>query len=189
MKTYIISNVIIPFTFLFFDFFYSFISAFIKYTINFCSKFCYIHLSLLIFRLPHSIQINKQMNQPPLIEFESSNLKPQETNTSSNWPIIGFITRHQNAFLILVYIANIVLTGVVGSISLFATSSAPRYVFNDAYELNDSMRVIGSFWIAIGIVSLMGLFRPMKFCPILVVQIIYKGLFLIVEVIPKLARN
>jgi hypothetical protein len=77
----------------------------------------------------------------------------------------------------------------VGSISLFATSQAPRYSFSDAYEANDSMRVIGSFWIAIGIVSLMGIFRPVKFCPVLVIQIIYKGLFLIVEVIPKLARK
>jgi hypothetical protein len=51
------------------------------------------------------------------------------------------------------------------------------------------MRLVGSFWIAIGIVSLMGIFRPMKFCAILVVQIIYKGLFLIVEVIPRLAQK
>ena len=130
------------------------------------------------------------MNQPSQIDVESSNIKqPQETTKSNNWIIFGFICRHQIAFLILVYVANIALTGVVGSISLFATGSAPRYVFHEAYERNDSMRVIGSFWIAIGIVSLMGIFRPMKFCPILVVQIIYKGLFLIVEVIPKLARN
>ncbi len=122
-------------------------------------------------------------------EIDSTSIKHQEEATTDDWIVIGFINRYQEAFLILVYVANICLTGVVGSISLFATSKAPMFVFNDAYEANDSMRVIGSFWIAIGIVSLLGIFRPVKFCPILVVQIIYKGLFLIVEVIPKLASK
>ena len=122
-------------------------------------------------------------------DLDSKTIEHQDSTISNEWMIFGFINRHQEAFLIFIYVANICLTGVVGSISLFATSKAPRFVFNDAYEENDSMRVIGSFWIAIGIVSLMGIFRPVKFCPILVVQIIYKGLFLIVEVIPKLARK
>ena len=102
---------------------------------------------------------------------------------------VGFINRNQKTFLILVYIANIIVTAVLGSIALFYPTSAPKYVFNEAYKANDSMRVIGSFWIGIGLVSLMGIFRPMKFCPILVLQLIYKGIFLIVEVIPKLARK
>jgi hypothetical protein len=119
----------------------------------------------------------------------SPTINDQDRTIPNQCIIFGFINRHQEAFLIFIYVANIILTGVVGSVSLFATSKAPTIVFNEAYEENDSMRVIGSFWIAIGIVSFMGIFRPIKFCPILVVQIVYKGLFLIVEVIPKLARK
>ena len=51
------------------------------------------------------------------------------------------------------------------------------------------MKVIGAFWIAIGVVSLMGIFSPIKFSAILIVQIIYKGLYLIVEVVPKLIKK
>ena len=102
---------------------------------------------------------------------------------------MGFIKRNQNAFLIMVYIVNIIATAVIGLITLYSPISASRYVFNEAYKANDSMRVSGSFWIGVGITSLIGLFRPMRFCPIMVVILIYKVIFLVVEVIPKMMRN
>ena len=62
-------------------------------------------------------------------------------------------------------------------------------VFNEVYEENDSMKIIGSFWIAIGIVSFMGIFNPIKLSPVLIIQLIYKGLYLVVEVLPKLIKK
>ncbi len=51
------------------------------------------------------------------------------------------------------------------------------------------MKVIGSFWIAIGIISILGLIYPVRISPILIIQIVYKGLYLCAEVIPRLIRS
>ena len=92
-------------------------------------------------------------------------------------------------FIRVIFVFNILVTGVVGSVALFATSKAPQIVFSEAYVSNDSMKIIGAFWIAIGVCSTIGLWNPQEFSPILIIQIIYKGLFLIVEVLPKLIKN
>lgn len=62
-------------------------------------------------------------------------------------------------------------------------------VFSEAYTSNDSMKIIGAFWIAIGVCSALGLWNPLEFSPIMIIQVIYKGLFLIVEVLPKLIKK
>jgi hypothetical protein len=53
-------------------------------------------------------------------------------------------------------------------------------VFQEAYQANDSMKIIGSFWLAIGVVSILGLVSPIKISPVLIIQIIYKALYLFV---------
>ncbi len=62
-------------------------------------------------------------------------------------------------------------------------------LFSSVYEPNGSMKIIGSFWIAIGIVSVLGLFNPVRISPILIIQIIYKGLYLCAEVVPRMIRG
>jgi hypothetical protein len=89
----------------------------------------------------------------------------------------------------IIFVCNILVTGVVGSVALFATSKAPILVFSEAYDSSDSMKMIGAFWIAIGVCSTIGLWNPLEFSPIMIIQIIYKGLFLLVEVLPKLIRK
>lgn len=98
---------------------------------------------------------------------------------------VGTLHKHSILFIPVIFVLNILVTGVVGNITLFAT----QLVFSGVYESNDSMKMIGSFWIAIGVCSTIGLWNPLEFSPVLIIQIIYKGLFLIVEVIPKLSRN
>jgi hypothetical protein len=92
-------------------------------------------------------------------------------------------------FIRVIFVVNIIVTGVVGSTALFATSKAPQIVFQEAYESNDSMKMIGAFWIAILVCSAIGLWNPLEFSPVMIIQIIYKGLFLIVEVLPKLIKK
>jgi hypothetical protein len=92
-------------------------------------------------------------------------------------------------FIRVIFVCNILVTSIVGNIALFATWKAPQLVFSEAYENNDSMKIIGGFWIAIGVCSIIGLWNPLEFSPIMIIQIIYKGLFLIVEVLPKLIKN
>ncbi len=99
------------------------------------------------------------------------------------------LQRPSFVFIRVIFVCNILVTGVVGTIALFFTSKAPQLVFSEAYQSNDSIKMIGAFWIAIGVCSTIGLWNPLEFSPIMIIQIIYKGLFLIVEVLPKLIKN
>lgn len=108
---------------------------------------------------------------------------------TDNGDTVATLPKHSIRFIQVIFVFNILVTGVVGSITLFATSKAPQLVFSEAYVSNDSMKMIGAFWIAIGVCSTIGLWNPLEFSPVLIIQIIYKGLFLIVEVIPTLSIN
>ncbi|MCH2197992.1 MAG: hypothetical protein MK081_04370 [Flavobacteriales bacterium] len=45
-------------------------------------------------------------------------------------------------------------------------------------------RLVGALWIAIALVSIAGAIRPVTFSTVLVIQLIYKGLWLILVALP-----
>lgn len=89
----------------------------------------------------------------------------------------------------IVYLANILVAGWIGVNSLFYPNSAAASVFSGVYHPHPTIRLVGALWMAIAICSLIGLFRPIAFSPILVLQFIYKFLWLVVVAIPALSTG
>ena len=94
----------------------------------------------------------------------------------------------ESGYLLLrsVYIANVIVAGLVGSLSLFAPATAARTVFEETLAPSSGMQLIGSFWLTIAVLSAIGFFRPMVFVPVLLVQLLYKGGWLAVVAAPAL---
>jgi hypothetical protein len=86
--------------------------------------------------------------------------------------------------LTLIYCANIVVAGWIGITSLFFPKTAAATIFSNAYQPTEIIRLVGCLWLAIALVSLAGLWRPLTFSPVLLVQLIYKGAWLLVVAVP-----
>jgi hypothetical protein len=93
------------------------------------------------------------------------------------------------AALYLIYIANIIVAGWISVTSLFAPKTAAATVFSNAYETTEVMRLVGCLWLGIAALSVFGLWRPITFQPVLLMQLIYKGTWLLVVALPALRQN
>ena len=91
--------------------------------------------------------------------------------------------------LYLIYIANIIVAGWISITSLFYPKTAATTVFQNAYQPTEVIRLVGCLWLAIAISSILGLWRPLTFSPILLVQLIYKGTWLWVVALSALRNN
>ncbi len=88
----------------------------------------------------------------------------------------------------IIYIANIIVAGWISISSLFYPKIAATTVFQNAYQPTEVIRLVGCLWFAITILSILGLYRPISFSPILLVQFIYKGTWLLIVALPAI-RN
>ena len=89
----------------------------------------------------------------------------------------------------IVYIANIIVAGWISTTSLYSPKHSAITVFQNAYQPTEVIRLVGCLWLAITVLSILGLWRPISFSPILLVQLIYKGTWLLVVVIPAIKNN
>jgi hypothetical protein len=89
----------------------------------------------------------------------------------------------------LVYIANIIVAGYIGITSLFFPKLSSTTIFQNAYSVTDIVRLVGCLWLAIAVLSVFGLWRPLTFSPVLLLQLIYKGSWLLVVAIPAMKNN
>lgn len=89
----------------------------------------------------------------------------------------------------IIYIANIIVAGWISISSIFFPKTAATTVFQNAYQPTEVIRLVGCLWLAIAILSVLGLWRPILFSPILLVQLIYKGTWLLVVVLPAIKNN
>jgi hypothetical protein len=89
----------------------------------------------------------------------------------------------------LVYIANIIVAGWIGITSLFFSKLSSATIFQNSYQTTDIIRLVGCLWLAIAILSVLGLWRPMTFSPVLLLQLIYKSSWLLVVAIPAIKNN
>ena len=89
----------------------------------------------------------------------------------------------------LVYGANILVAGSIGIRSLFFPESAAHTVFQGAYPVSEVMRLVGCLWLAIAVLSGCGLWQPIPFAAVLVLQLIYKGSWLLVVALPAAAAR
>ncbi|GAA0725922.1 hypothetical protein GCM10009430_32320 [Aquimarina litoralis] len=89
----------------------------------------------------------------------------------------------------IVYIANIIVAGWISVTSLISPQKAALTIFQNAYQPTEIIRLVGCLWLAIAILSIFGLWRPISFSPILLVQLIYKGTWLLVVALPAIINN
>ena len=86
----------------------------------------------------------------------------------------------------IMYAANVILAGWVGISSFFFPKYAQSTVFENAFEYSESIRLVGALWTSILILSCIGLFLPEEMSLVLLFQLIYKGSWLLVVVLPAL---
>lgn len=84
------------------------------------------------------------------------------------------------------YLVAVIGAGVVGIVTLFAPRVAGEYVFVGATDVNVYLRILGALWLALGVAALCGLYQPLKFSPVLLIQLVYKAAWLLAAAVPAL---
>ncbi|GAB5520575.1 MAG: hypothetical protein RhofKO_28260 [Rhodothermales bacterium] len=88
-----------------------------------------------------------------------------------------------------IYAANIVVAGAVGISSLFTPERAVNSVFEGLASPDMPIRVVGALWTTIAILSALGLVWPVRFSPVLLLQLVYKGGWLLVVALPVVMQG
>ena len=90
------------------------------------------------------------------------------------------------SLLYFAYWANIALLVPIAMPTVFRLLPTDQARF----EESAGWRVlVGSLWFAILVLSVLGLFQPLRYSPVLLLQLIYKSLWLAVYVVPRLLRG
>lgn len=84
----------------------------------------------------------------------------------------------------LIYAANVLVAGWIALTSLISPQWAARTVFSGAYTPSEVMRLVGCLWLAIALLSIAGLFRPQEFALVFLLQLLYKGTWLLAVALP-----
>lgn len=91
-------------------------------------------------------------------------------------------------FLRIAYVANILILLPV-CWAMFVGSGVESVFQGTVAESSGLRLLVGSLWSAILIASIAGLVYPMFFAPVLLIQVIYKAIWLAVFVGPSLAEQ
>lgn len=85
------------------------------------------------------------------------------------------------------YVFNIVVLVLIGLMTLLGGERGGQLACQGKFPESAGFRtILGSLWTAILIGSVLGLFWPVPMSPLLLIQVIYKTLWLIVYVLPRL---
>jgi len=85
--------------------------------------------------------------------------------------------------------AAIIGAGIVGMMAIFAPRLAGRFVFLGDTDVGPHLQILGALWLALGIVAFLGLFNPSVYWPVLLIQLIYKSVWLLFVSIPMILRG
>lgn len=89
----------------------------------------------------------------------------------------------------IVYIANIIVAGWIGLTSLVSPTKSGTTIFENAYPSTEVIKLVGCLWLSIAILSVLGLWKPSTFAPVLLIQLIYKATWLAVVAIPAIRTH
>lgn len=89
----------------------------------------------------------------------------------------------------LIYIANIFVAGWISISCLFYPKLAQSSVFEGNFAYSEAIRLVGSLWGAIFILSILGLFFPQKMSLVLFFQLIYKSSWLLFAALPAMINQ
>ena len=93
------------------------------------------------------------------------------------------------SLLYFVYASNILVAGWVGFTCLFYPKKAQKSVFNGTVAYSETIRLVGSLWSAIVVISVLGFMFPIQMSVILIFQWIYKTSWLIIVGLPASLTN
>ena len=98
---------------------------------------------------------------------------------------------YQSTLLPIIYFANIIVAGWISINSIFFPKIASKYVFGNAYSTSELMRLIGCLWFSIFLLSCMAFWYSnwYYFIPVLMVQLIYKSLFILIVIVKSLQEK
>lgn len=89
--------------------------------------------------------------------------------------------------LLLPYAFNIIVLVPIGLMTLLGGERGGQLASQGKFPESEGFRtILGSLWTAILIGSVLGLFYPIPMSPLLLIQVIYKTLWLLVFVLPRL---
>jgi hypothetical protein len=89
----------------------------------------------------------------------------------------------------IAYTINIMILLPVALLTTFSTSASSA-VFENKFAVSEPfIRLVGSLWVAILVCSFIGLAYPREMIAILLLQIIYKALFIVVVLTPMLLQG
>jgi hypothetical protein len=90
-------------------------------------------------------------------------------------------------WLLYPYVLNILMLVPVGLAMLLGGPEGQRRVFSGRYPDSAGMRtLLGSLWTGLLAGSVIGLFYPVSMSPLLLLQLIYKTLWWLVFVLPRM---
>ncbi len=89
----------------------------------------------------------------------------------------------------IIYILNIIVAGQIAISAISNPKNAALTTFGNAYQNTDVIKLVGCLWLSIAIISALGVWKPITFSPILLVQLIYKGTWLFVVAFPSIKSN
>lgn len=89
----------------------------------------------------------------------------------------------------IIYVLNILVAGQIAISAITNPSKAAITTFGNAYPSTEVVRLVGCFWLAIALLSVLGLWKPITFSTVLLVQLIYKGTWLLVVALPAIRHE
>ena len=89
----------------------------------------------------------------------------------------------------IMYAANVIVAGWISMSSLFFPKTAQQTVFSNAFEYSEALRLVGALWLAIFILSAIGLFYPKQMLLVFVFQLIYKASWLLFAALPAIMNS
>ena len=89
----------------------------------------------------------------------------------------------------IIYVLNIIVAGQIAFSALSNPKNAALTTFGNAYQPTEVIKLVGCLWLAIAILSVLGIWKPIAFSPVLLLQLIYKGTWLIVVAIPAIRND
>ena len=92
--------------------------------------------------------------------------------------------------LLFPYVFNVVVLVPIGLMTLLGGERGGQLACQGKFPESEGLRtILGSLWTAILLGSILGLFYPVTMSPLLLIQVIYKTLWLLVFVLPRLLNG
>ncbi|GAA3521483.1 hypothetical protein GCM10022393_39850 [Aquimarina addita] len=89
----------------------------------------------------------------------------------------------------IIYILNIIVAGQIAISALSNPKKSALTTFGNAYQPTEIIKLVGCLWLAIAVLSVLGLWKPVTFSPVLLLQLIYKGTWLFIVALPAFRND